>query len=62
MHSHVEITADDEVLTFINVMTSVIVTAQEESTFAFAHFAAVEVEADVAAVSIILHTLVNVNA
>ena len=49
-------------LTFINVMTSVIVTAQEKTSFAFAHFASVEIQAYVAAVSITFHTFVNVNA
>lgn len=56
-----ETSENDEVLTFINIMTCVIVTAQEEASFAFAHFTSMEIQTYVAAVAIIFHTLVNVN-
>jgi hypothetical protein len=49
-------------LTFINVMTRMIVTAQEESRLAFAHFSSRKIQADVAAISIIFHAFVDVNA
>jgi hypothetical protein len=58
----IETVENDEVLTFINIMACMIVSAQEKATFAFAHFASMKIQTNIAAVSIILHTLVHVNA